>query len=341
MRKRALDVIALTAGVLAMGVLGGCGATRGVPVRANPPAEAGCPQEIQGQVTVFAAAVPLSVPAQLAINVDSSEHPEKVGRRITISVAPTATTRGIKVFSSTATITTVGGTFAGWAAVNRRLGRAEAIEIIPGRLRLKPFLISSTLRAQTTAVDVLVTPGGTPIDEMAIDTSPMWSAALHPVRPEALQITLTPVRHLTVFDVVDATIQLELSAALPGSSGERAQCSFENRFELVDHDAVLPDLWGLRRTGRLGEKSRWLALNDPTNGPFRAIFGNPAAARSFAAWLRETRATEVSQYKLGLFQLEEPVGHSPPAARLLMASAFHEVSIDDLGVLEVRRLGEE
>jgi hypothetical protein len=190
------------------------------------------------------------------------------------------------------------------------------------------------------ALDVFVTPGSAPIDESTITTGGLWNAEHKPTPPGSLRITLTPVRHLTVFDFVKGTFSLDLTAATKPSAREHWRCSFTTQLELIDHDSVLPDLWVLRRTGRPGLESQWLAFNDPTTGPFRAVFSDVQTARGFANWLRETQAQSVSVYQLGLFRPNEPNPNMPLTSRLSVAIPLHGISPEDLQNLEVKRLGE-
>jgi hypothetical protein len=332
--------LALMLGLLTGAFLAGCQTPGPQKTDAAAVAGATCPDEMQGQVTVAASAVPLAVPPELAAGPGSTEHPSLVARRVIISVAPKAAARGVRLFSSTLTMTPVGGTFTGWGTIDRGLERSKALDIDPGQLRIEPFLTSATVQAQTMTMDVLVSPGGAALDELAITTSPLWSSVQHPTRPDELQITFTPVRHMTVLDVVNARITLNVTAARARPTGELWRCTFENRFELVDHQSVLPNLWGLRKTGHDDEEDQWLALNDPTTGPFRAVFLNPEAARGFADWLRAAGAARVDKYLLGLFQLEEPDVDTPPAANRAIAVPFHGISTEELQTLEVKRLGE-
>ena len=303
--------------------------------------EAICPEGMQDQVAIAGSAVPLETPEELANVPGASEHRGQLARRVIVSVAPKSTAAGARIFSSTLTMTTVGGVFAGWAALDQGQERVKALDIIPGRLRIQPFLNSKSLQAQSMTVDVLVKPGSTPFDELAITTTPLWNDAQHPVRPEELRLTLAPVRHMTVFDVVDAQLTLTVTAAT-GRRGKPGlwRCSFENRLELIDRASVLPDLWGLRKTGFRGSESEWLALNDPTTGPFRAVFANPEAARGFTDWLRVTHATRIDRYSLGLFSPEAPDIDTPPAINRAVAVPFHAISPKELEVLDVKRLGE-
>lgn len=298
-----------------------------------------CPAQISDEVRLAAAAVPLTLPTELAAAASSADHPNEVGRRLTISVSPRGGARGMSVFSSTLSLMTTGGTLAGWARLGEGFASSNAVDITPGRLRIQPFLRSSTLEPQTMVVDLLVVPGSAPIDEVAIKPAALWDGEMRAVRPESVQIGLTPLRHFNVLDKVNGRVTLQLTAAHSRRARQRWNCSFEGRFELVDHEAVLPDLWSLRVTGLRGAADQWFALADPTSGAFRAIFTDARVARSFAAWLRATKAAEVGHYKVGLFQLE-PDENTPPAARRIPATPFHPLTQEDLQALEVKRLGE-
>jgi hypothetical protein len=266
--------------------------------------------------------------------------------------------RGMRILSSTLAITTLGGTFEGWAALSdevvspdatrgarvpsrtRRPNPAErrAIDVIPGRLRIAPFLSAPTLQAQTMMLDVLVTPGGVPVDELVVNEGPMWTPDQRPVPPDALLVTLAPARHFTVFDVVEGKINLELLAASSRSAHEGWRCSFDTNVTLVEPDAERPPLWDLRTPVRGGKKKSWLGLYDPTIGPIRAIFTSPAAANGFASWLRQTGALRAGQFQLGMLQPAN--GQSPAPVEHSIADSFHPASVDELNALTVGRLGE-
>ena len=93
----------------------------------------------------------------------------------------------------------------------------------------RALLSSRSLQARTMVVDVLVKPGSTPLDELAITAAALWNGEQRPVRPEDLRLAFAPVRHMTVFDVVDAKLTLDVTAT---SAHGLWHCSFENRFEL-------------------------------------------------------------------------------------------------------------
>jgi hypothetical protein len=351
--------IPAAAAVLTLIALAGCASTRDVSVGEDRVVEPPCPAELQGQVVVSAAAVPRSIPLELATDEGFVKTYGVVGRRVMISVAPMDAARGMRILSSTLAITTLGGTFEGWAALSdevvsleatrraaapsrtRRVNPAErrAIDVIPGRLRIAPFLIAPTLQAQTMMLDVLVTTGGVPVDELVVDEGPMWTPDQRPVPPDTLLVTLTPARHFTVFDAVEGKISLEFVAARSRSAHERWRCSFDTRVTLVEPDAERPPLWDLRTPARGGKKKSWLALYDPKIGPIRAIFTSPAAANGFASWIRQTGALRAGQYQLGMFQPADG-DRSPAPVEHSIAGSFHPASVDELNAVTVGRLGE-
>src|SRR5262249_21486571 len=116
--------------------------------------EAPCPAEIQDHVRGTGSAAPRALPGSPATAV----HPSNtlVGRTVLISVYPAADVPRVSLLSSVLTITTTGGTFGGLAEQN---DGKRAIDVIPGRLRIAPFVTGATLQPQTVSVSLLVTPG--------------------------------------------------------------------------------------------------------------------------------------------------------------------------------------
>ena len=311
-----------------------------------------CPPQIQEQVKVAAFAAAITIPPNLAPG-DSSSN-AVAARRVVISLSPGAAS-GVHLVSNTVSITTFGGTFENIADANggANSGRAQnlsrptsisnerSIEITPGRLRIAPFVIGATLRPQTLSMDLLVTPGGSPLDEMVVATEALWDSQLHPLSPDRVAISLVPLRHFTMYDQVEATLSLDFAARRPGSAGQQWGCSAESRFTLVDRNATAPNLWDLREAAEYGRSGWWLALFSTKGGPFRAIFSSPADASGFAAWLRQTHALHVGGYDVGVFRPE----YSRGARRTVptfhsVADTFRTVSSDDLDALIVGRLGE-
>jgi len=316
----------------------GCQGTRMAPVAKEEPSEPSCPTELQAQVKVFASGTPRTIPHELAV--DTGFTNGVLGRRLLVSVSPNGTARGVRILSSALTATTFGGTFEGWAAIER-YGSGRALDVSPGQLRVAPFLSGSTLQSQTISLDLLVVPGAVPVDEMAVSAPQLWTEDRRPISPEALQISLTRLRHFSVYDAVEATIKLEFVASRSRSASDRWECSVENHITLVDRASVTPPLWDLRKNAYTGKSEYWLALFDRGKGPFRAIFTSPADAAGFAQWLRQTHSTRVGPYQLGMFRPEYsgdarrmvPIGHS-------VIDSFQPASSDDLNDLVIGRLGE-
>jgi hypothetical protein len=288
---------------------------------------------------VSASATAISLPDRLSVQSEASRPEELVARRLLISASPGHGAAGVSVLGSTLTTVVVGGTFGGSATV-ADVARDRALEIIPGRLRIEPFLESSRLHAQTVGLDVIVVPGGVPADKMTVSLSPLWTPERHPVPPDALQVIVSAGRHLTVFDVVEAHVSLDLVGTGPGRSRSIWKCTYETGFTLVDHESVLPALWDLRVASRDGKPKRWLALFEPAAGPFRAVFADPAAAQAFATWLRETGATRAGRYQLGLFEADASGSHFTLPADRNIASTFQPASAHELQALTDARLGD-
>jgi hypothetical protein len=176
---------------------------------------------------------------------------------------------------------------------------------------------------------------------MALSALQLWSEDRRPIPAEALQVSLTPLRHFSAYDAVEAAIKLEFVALGSRSASDRWECSVESHITLVDRASVTPSLWDLRKNADRGRSEFWLALFDRRTGPFRAIFTSPADATGFAQWLHETRSTRVGPYQLGMFRPEYsgdarrvvPVDHS-------VIDSFRPASSDDLNDLVIGHLGE-
>ncbi len=246
------------------------------------------------------------------------------GRRVSIALAVSAGIPAIRVLSDSLTLYTFGGTIAGWAAT---ASRDASIEVEPGVVRLAPFLPRSRLHAHTDSIDLVVLPGGAPIGELAIRPGEMWDQAGQPIAPPALRLALTSLHHMSVLEQVDATVRFEFTAQHRSGAHERWTCAIESRFSLVDHDAVLPDLWTLRYAQRLGTRRATLALYRPSVGAFRAILLDPASAAGLARWLSQTHAHVIDSYRVGFLAADRPTG-------------FEEATDDELEVLSVAQLGE-
>jgi hypothetical protein len=300
------------------------------PLRAPGHVEpAACPESLEGAVRIFAASIARPTPTDLPGALE-------LGRRLTISVRPEPAARGLRLASSELTITTAGGTFKGWAQVDPH----HAVDIIPGRLRVSPFPLGSRMAPQTMHVDVTLVPGASPIDEMAVASASLWDGEQRPIAADEVKVSLEPLRHYRMHDGVEAKVRLEFVAARSRSS-EPFQCSAEIRSTLVDHEEAIPPLWDLRRSVQNGRPQWWLALFDSRSGPFRAIFTSPAAAQGFASWLRQTHATRIGPFQLGLFRPDYlPNGARTAPVERFVIDSFRAAEPGELDTMTAGRLGE-
>lgn len=335
-----------------LGVLTACRAPP-PPAGAATGTPAECPQRLRGQIRLTASAIPLSLPQVLATESGSARPQELVARRLLLAASPAAASAGAKISASTLAISVVGGTFGGSVSaaspgedhtavspLPRELDRSRALEVIPGQLRIEPFFSSPHLKAQTLALDVTVVPGGTARSRPLTAVSPLWNALGEPVAPADTSLTVTTAAHLTTYSAVEAQVQLDVEGFDRRDSRYVPwQCSYEAHFTLVDH-AVLPPLWTLQLALR-GKPVRWLALLAPATGPFRAVFSDPAVAQSFASWLRATSATQAGGYQLGVFEADDRPEPSVLPADRDIARTFRPATSAELGMLTVRRLGED
>jgi hypothetical protein len=295
-------------------------------------------------VRVTASSVPRAIPAELVVNDDSTR--SVLARTVLLSVFPNGAATGARLFASKLTLTTVGGTFKGWAAIRNdvapaKVGLGRAIDVIPGRLRIAPFLSGPALQPQTVSLDVVIVPGAAPIDDLTVSANALWGEDRRPLPSASLKVSLSPLRHFTAYDMVEAKVALAFVASYSRRPHDRWECTVETAVTLVDRDAATPALWDLRKSEQIGRSQLWLALFNPATGPLRAIFASPADANSFAMWLQQTHATRAGEYQLGMFRpgySREPQ-HTRPADNSLI-DTFRPVSPEDLDALMVGRLGE-
>jgi len=314
---------------------------------------ASCPAEFQDQVRIAASAIPWAIPADLAPGQGLNS---MLGRRISVSLSPKGDAYGMQIASSELSISPLGGTFRGWAqsssstqqdglqaaqfAHEAVVAQESGIDVSPGRLRITPFVRTRKLQPQTLSVDVILSPGAEPLDEMVISAGALWDASFHPLAPERIAISLEPLRHYTVYDQVDGLVSSTFVAA-KSSSSTTTTCTAETRVALVDRASSTPPLWDLRKSAPAGRSEWWLALSDPLTGPHRVIFKNPAEADGFASWLYQTHALRVGRYQVGVFR----PGYSSEARRTVpephsVTDTFRAAAAEDLDALVVGRLGE-
>ena len=327
---------ALLAGSLLVMILSGCQYTRR-DLPTVPQADEDCPPDLQNQIKLSVAAVPTEIPADFTPAEGSVQRYGLRGRRLTVSVLPDGKLSTVRTLSSTLKITVLGGTFLGWA----RTTETRALDVTPGRIKVTPFLQPGQLQAQTSWLDILVMPGGVPVDELTVNTGPLWDANGHPVEPGMVQIRLTPTEHLSILDTVEADIDLEYHVKRSFLSRHEWQCTVHTDLTLVDHNAVRPPLWDLGTPDSHGKRTWWLALINPKTGPFRIIFTSPAEAHGFATWLLQTGATRVGQYDFALVQ-PGAAGAKKPIKPVdwTVVETTRAASGNDLRQIEVGRIGE-
>jgi hypothetical protein len=317
-----------------------------VAVSGTDPTQVACPQEIQEQVKITAAAAAARVSAR------AKDDGLLLSRSVIIAVSPTPRVAKQQLLANQLTVTAIGGTFAGVVAPTpgtltnetaaaphvREMSDTRAIDVIPGRLQISPFVTSATLHPQTVSLDLLVNPGAVPLDEMVVSAVAMWDAQRKPLSADRAAVALAPLRHVSVYDQMEGLLAFHWVVA--NRLHQQWECSTETRFTLVDRAATAPSLWDLR-VGPQGHSELWLALSTAKTGPFRAIFATPADASSFADWLHATHATQIAGYDVGLFR----PGYSRDELRTLpephaLADTFRTATADDLDALLVGRLGE-
>jgi hypothetical protein len=260
------------------------------------------------------------------------------------------------IASSELAISPFGGTFRGWVqfagSTNQDgleaaqsgheapLAQTSGMDVSPGRLRITPFVRATNLQPQTLSVNVILSPGAEPLDEMVISAGALWDSSFHPLAPERIEISLEPLRHYTIYDQVDGIVSSTFAVARTSSSATTT-CTAETRVALVDRASSTPPLWDLRKSPPAGRSELWLALSDPQTGPHRVIFKNPAEADGFASWLHQTHALRVGRYQVGVFR----PGYSGEARRTVpephsVTDTFRAADAEDLDALVVGRLGE-
>lgn len=321
-------------GVVVVAVLCGCSHTPPTLAGVAHEALADCPEELSKQVQVAASAIAISPPEGVSS--------ELVARRLLVSSSLIKAAPTVRVRGSTLTIITVGGTFAGSASVagSALPPKDRALQVIPGRLRVEPFLTSPRLHSETIALDVTLVPGAAPADKMTVSLPPLWTPDRQPVAPDALQVNTSAQRHLTVFDVVEANVSLDVDGTGPGDARDPWRCSYETRLTLVSHDSVLPKLWDLSTVPYNGKPRRWLAFFEPSVGPVRAIFTDAQSAQAFATWLRVTGATRAGRYQLGLFTADADRSPATIPADRDIATNYQLAAADEVRGLTVGRVGE-
>lgn len=343
---------ALFLGVACVLVSSGCAQRVLRPVPDDPRAIAECVAE--PRVSLSASVLPLKMPADILAK-SPGEVSERLARRLLVSFAPGSLARGDALLWTRLQIRTLGGTLDGWlrlqsgalridAAASRPPRRASPeqvnIELGPGYFDVHRSAAYGTNLANAVRVDLLLRPGGIPIDESVVRVGELWSAKGKPLQPDAVRVELEPIRHVPGFDAIEGLVRLEYVIARAGESSECRGLA-EQRVVLVNREAVRPPLWDVGTSSMNSGRTRWLALSNPTYGVFRAIFDSPTTASSFASWVRATQATQIGTYQIGLVQQygRQPMRPLVPVDRGT-EETFAPLEPKDLGALRPGPLGE-
>jgi len=294
-----------------------------------------CPETVQSELRLRASVAAREVPREIIIGEGVKRYYAVLGRRLSVAVVAQGSAAHLRILESSLSVTPFGGTFEGWATLE---GATAAVDVIPGRLRVTPFLPPGRLTARTLAIDTIIQAGGAPLDQVVVTTSALWDEMQKPLPPDRVRVTLTPMRHFSAYGVVNAKLALDLVVRAPRAKSAW-HCSAATQLVAVDEDAARPPLWDLGTSAKGRSRKLWLALFDPKRGPTRAIFTDPMAARGFATWAQQAGATSVGGYGIGLFeqdQVEEPA--RIPADRIL--DSYRPVTAEDIAQLKVGPLAQ-
>lgn len=325
--------------------LPGCSSTASVSTAPPEASDWACPQDVPQQLHLKTTVIPRPLSSDMVIGENSRSAHTALARRVLVSVEPAPEIAGVRVLSSNLTMAVFGGTLQSWIDGSSPSAHTapRAIEIDRSNYHTNPFLTEKTLRPQSRSIDLVVAPGGAPIDSLQIQVGSLWHADHSPLRPEEAVLTVVPLRYPTIYSRVEADITLEIVGAAARSNLGGWKCSVEQRAVLVDMDAVRAPLWDIGMAEPSGgPRKSWLVLNSNASGPFRAIFASPTAAANFLAWLRTVRATRLGQYDLGVFRPTRPTaGEDIFVSRDgdIMAS-FAPLAAEDLDRLQVGPLDE-
>jgi hypothetical protein len=322
------------------------------PVPEDPAAIAECAAE--PRVSLTALALPIQTPPNL-ITKYPGEVGERKARRVVVSFGPDSLARGDSVLWTHLSIRTLGGTLDGWLRLESgklridvsgskhpRRSAPEQVNIGLGQgfFDVTRSAAYGTDLANAVSVDLLLRPGGIPIDESLVRVRDLWRARGKPADPQTVHVELEPIRHVPGFDTIEAEITLEYILAR-ARHDEVCRGLAQKRLVLVAREDVRPPLWDLGVSSMNSGRTRWLALSDATSGVFRAIFDSPTAAASFANWVRITGAQRIGSYQLGLVQQygRQPMRPLVPVDRGA-SETFRPLDAKDASALRPGPLGE-
>lgn len=299
-----------------------------------------CPDAISRLISVSGSSAPRVLPQEISF-ADAQVIPQgMLARRILIGIGVKPGAASLVVVGSSLSLRPVGGVFTGWAQLADS-SRAVALQVEPGEIRLAPVSTGAGLRSGSLAVDASMIPGGQPIDEQVTILGNLWDQTGSPIAPEQVQISFSPVRHATVFDTVDGLLTVKYDF-IDNRAHQSFSCSAENKFQLVDRNAMRLSLWDIARPEvESAKRERWLALYDSSTGPVRLIFPSAAAANELVAWLRATRSLMIGRFKLGLYERPDAQERSnrKHIAEAIMRS-LHDLTSQDVDLLRVDSLDE-
>jgi hypothetical protein len=318
-------------------------------------ADVPCPEWTSGKLGLTVSVVPIAVPGALTVSEGPVPGYGIQARRISIAVKPPRAAASVRLIASSLSINILGGNLSDWATSAdqfadtgigskvapenfrpRTVSSTQAFEATRGRVRVSPFLSGNRLHAQTQAIDVVIAPGGAAVDQPVVVTSLLWDKDKRPLAPAQLNIELSSLRLSSIYETVEATIDLDYE--ISSANGSVAwSCSATSHEVLVDRDAIRPALWDIGVPIKFGaSRKRWLALYSPAIGAVRAVFTTPEAARAFAAWLQHVGGDTAGKYSLGLFTPAEP----KEKARILpfdtsIMDTFQPIAPDEIALLKV------
>ena len=342
----------LLLGAACVGLLSACAHRPARAVPEDPSAVAECAAESRASLSV--SALPIKLPVDL-LTKSPGDVGERLARRLTVAFAPGSLTRGDSLLWTRLEVRTLGGTLDGWLALesgslhidaassgSRRRATPEQarIDLGPGFFDVSRSAAYGTRLANAVRVDLLLRPGGIPIDESVVRVRELWGAKGKPLPPDAVRVELEPVRHVPGFDTIEAEVKLAYVIVRAGDASECRGLA-QQRLVLASREAVRPPLWDVGVSSMNSARTRWLALSDPASGVFRAIFDSPAAAASFANWVRVTQAAQIGGYQIGLVQQygRQPMRPLVPVDRGAPES-FLPLETKDMSGLRAGPLGE-